>query len=232
MYDYWFTQFDFPDENNQPYRSSGGQMVWNNQLKRNIPNNWTAVPLTATLNFKSGYSFSSSLYKEKGRYKLLTIKNVQDSGISLDVDNYLDDMPMNMPSYCQLKPYDILMSLTGNVGRVGIIYVDNCLLNQRVALAKPTKKELNTFIYFLLQSNNMRKQYETLANGSSQKNLSPVEAENVLIAYNEQIAIKFSSLCANKLKKIVSNLAENQLLIQLRNYLLPLLMNGQAAIAE
>ena len=45
IYDYWFTQFDFPDENGKPYCSSGGKMVWNEQLKRNIPENWNVVPL-------------------------------------------------------------------------------------------------------------------------------------------------------------------------------------------
>ena len=45
IYDYWFIQFDFPDENGKPYCSSGGKMVWNEQLKRNIPENWNVVPL-------------------------------------------------------------------------------------------------------------------------------------------------------------------------------------------
>ena len=232
IYDYWFTQFDFPDENGKPYCSSGGKMVWNEQLKRNIPENWAVVPLSTVFNFKSGFPFSSDLYVTKGRYKLLTIKNVQDNGINLDVDNHINDIPYNVPGYCFLKANDILMSLTGNVGRIGIMYDDGCLLNQRVALAKPVNEDLNSFVYFLLKSDMIRKQYETIANGSSQKNLSPVEAENVLIAYNEQVANHFASSANKYLKTIVSNLLENESLIHLRDWLLPILMNGQATIAD
>lgn len=232
LYDYWFSQFDFPDKNGKPYCSAGGKMVWNEQLKRNIPENWKVVPLSTVLNFKSGFSFSSDLYVTEGKYKLLTIKNVQDSGINLNVDNYINDVPSNVPDYCFLKVNDILMSLTGNVGRIGIMYDSGCLLNQRVALAKSVNEDLHSFVYFLLKSDIIRKQYETIANGSSQKNLSPVESENILIAYNEQIAIHFASVTNKHLKIIVSNLAENEKLIHLRDWLLPMLMNGQATISD
>lgn len=232
LYDYWFSQFDFPDKNGKPYCSAGGKMVWNEQLKRNIPENWKVVPLSTVLNFKSGFSFSSDLYVTEGKYKLLTIKNVQDSGINLNVDNYINDVPSNVPDYCFLKVNDILMSLTGNVGRIGIMYDSGCLLNQRVALAKSVNEDLHSFVYFLLKSNIIRKQYETIANGSSQKNLSPVESENILIAYNEQIAIHFASVTNKHLKIIISNLAENEKLIHLRDWLLPMLMNSQATISD
>lgn len=53
IYDYWFTQFDFPDENGKPYCSSGGKMVWNEQLKRNIPENWNVVPLLKLVSWES-----------------------------------------------------------------------------------------------------------------------------------------------------------------------------------
>ena len=232
LYDYWFTQFDFPDKNGNPYLSSGDQMVWNNSLKKMIPQSWQEVPMSNIFNFESGYPFSSDLYRPDGKYKLLTIKNVQDDGVNLNVDNYIDELPDNMPDYCLLKINDILMSLTGNVGRIGIMYTDNCLLNQRVALAKPNKKEWNSFVYFLLKSDLIRKQYEIIANGSSQKNLSPIEAENIFIAFNPDVVDDFSSLCNKPLTKIISNLKENQELIKLRDWLLPLLMNGQATIDD
>ncbi len=232
LYDYWFTQFDFPDENGEPYRSSGGKMVWNEQLKRTIPDGWTTNHLSDIFTFKSGYSFSSDLYEVSGKYKLLTIKNVQNNGINLNVDNYINVLPDNVPDYCLLKAKDILMSLTGNVGRVGIMYADNCLLNQRVALAEPVNINQRVFVYFLLKSDIIHKQYEMIANGSSQQNLSPIEAEKVIIAYNPEVATKFSTLCNEYLNTIVSNLAENQELINIRDWLLPMLMNGQATIND
>lgn len=232
LYDYWFTQFDFPDKSGKPYRSSGGKMVWNEQLKRTVPDGWTTNPLSDIFTFKSGYSFSSDLYEVSGKYKLLTIKNVQNNGINLNVDNYINVLPDNVPDYCLLKAKDILMSLTGNVGRVGIMYADNCLLNQRVALAEPVNINQRVFVYFLLKSDIIHKQYEMIANGSSQQNLSPIEAEKVIIAYNSEVATKFSTLCSEYLNTIVSNLAENQELINIRDWLLPMLMNGQATISD
>ena len=124
------------------------------------------------------------------------------------------------------------MSLTGNVGRVGIMYADNCLLNQRVALAEPVNINQRVFVYFLLKSDIIHKQYEMIANGSSQQNLSQIEAEKVIIAYNPEVATKFSTLCNEYLNTIVSNLAENQELINIRDWLLPMLMNGQATISD
>ena len=232
LYDYWFTQFDFPNENGQPYRSSGGKMVWNEQLKRTIPDSWTTNPLSDIFTYKSGYSFSSDLYEVSGKYKLLTIKNIQNNGINLNVDNYINILPDNVPDYCLLKAKDILMSLTGNVGRVGIMYTDNCLLNQRVALAEPVNINQRVFVYFLLKSDIIHKQYKMIANGSSQQNLSPIEAEKVIIAYNPEVVTKFSTLCNEYLNTIVSNLAENQELVKLRDWLLPMLLNGQATISD
>lgn len=232
MYDYWFMQFDFPDENGKPYRSSGGTMVWNEQLKRDIPIYWCASSVSLVYEILSGFPFSSEFYVPNGKYKLLTIKNVQDTGINLDVDNCVDQIPSKMPDYCMLKPLDILMSLTGNVGRIGIFYSNNCLLNQRVALVRSRNQEMNGYVYFLLKSDLMRKQLETIANGSSQQNLSPIEAERIIIPYNPVLAIKYSKYANKSLNIIANNLAENERLTQLRNWLLPMLMNGQATIAD
>ncbi len=232
LYDYWFTQFDFPDNNGNPYRSSGGKLVWNDILKKDIPQNWRVIPMSNVFKFESGYPFSSDTYKSYGKYKLLTIKNVQSNGISINVDNYIEELPANLPEYCLLKPNDILMSLTGNVGRIGIMYSNDCLLNQRVALAKPLNKEWNSFVYFLLKSDLIHKQYETIANGSSQQNLSPIEAGNVMIPFSESVTSQFSSICEKHLATIVANLAENQELTNIRDWLLPMLMNGQATIED
>ena len=232
IYEYWFVQFEFPDENGKPYKSSGGKMVWNEQLKKEIPIGWKSTKLSDLFQLKSGYSFSSQSFEGDGKYKILTISNVQDYGISLNSTNYLSNIPENMPSYCLLKEKDILMSLTGNVARVGIMFAHNCLLNQRVALAEPLNKTLNTYIYCLLKSDSIRKRYEAIANGSSQQNLSPIEATNISTAYEPEISTAFSKLCSKYLDAIVLNLKENEELNSLRDWLLPMLMNGQATIED
>lgn len=230
LYDYWFVQFDFPDENGKPYRAAGGEMVWHEQLKREIPKGWDCSPISSVCNIISGYPFQSSSYSESGKYRLITIKNVQDSGINLDANNYIDDLPDNLPDYCVLSSGDILMSLTGNVGRVGLIHADNCLLNQRVALLRPRKDTFKGFVYILFKSKTLRMIMENLSTGTSQKNLSPVDMEKVLIAYNAYTAKKFSHRINPIIDKITMLERENDELIKLRDWLLPMLMNGQARV--
>ena len=230
LYDYWFVQFDFPDENGKPYRTSGGEMVWNEQLKRKIPKGWACSPISSICDIISGYPFQSSSYSESGKYRLITIKNVQDDGINLNIDSFINDLPDNLPDYCILSPGDILMSLTGNVGRVGLMYANDCLLNQRVALLRPTESTLKGFLYMLFKSKLMRIIMENLATGTSQKNLSPVDTGKVLITYNAYTVKKFCHKVNPIIDKITMLERENDELIKLRDWLLPMLMNRQARV--
>lgn len=224
IYDYWFVQFDFPDKNGKPYKSSGGT------FKNGLPIGWNYVPIKNICNILSGFSFQSDDYVQNGKYKLLTIKNVQDTGINLDVDNYINILPENMPDFCKLDIGSILMSLTGNVGRVGILYDSNCLLNQRVSLMQAKNPIMEPFIYCLLKSSKMRYILESSATGTSQKNLSPIEVGNIMIPYDSEIVKNFSKKVTPLIDSIITNLKENNNLTNLRNWLLPMLMNGQATI--
>lgn len=230
FYDYWFTQFDFPNEEGKPYRSSGGVMEWNQQLKREIPKGWVAKSISSLCDILSGYSFSSATYSDKGKYKLITIKNVQDTGINLDVDNHIECLPENIPEFCKLSYGDILMSLTGNVGRVGIMYTKNCLLNQRVALIRPKQSYLSGYLYILFRSAQMRTLMENIATGTSQKNLSPVDTGKILIPYDEKNVDRFCDTINVIIDKITFCQKENHELTELRDWLLPMLMNGQATV--
>lgn len=78
LYDYWFTQFDFPNQDWKTYMSSDGNMFYSEELKCNIPVDWKVTTLDKLIIFLSGFSFSSDLYNKDGVYKLLIIKNVQD----------------------------------------------------------------------------------------------------------------------------------------------------------
>jgi len=232
LYNYWFLQYNFPNQHNMPYKSSGGKIIYNHQLKKEIPENWTVVTLNTLCDILSGYSFQSNDYVDNGKYRLITIKNVQDSGVNLNVDNYINILPTKLPDYCILKPENILMSLTGNVARVGLMYDNNCLLNQRVALIKPKKIQVNSFLYALFKSDAIRTTLESLATGTSQKNLSPIDAGNINIPYSESVVNSFSNFVEDKIKLIVRNSCETLSLCELRDWLLPMLMNGQATIDD
>ena len=227
LYDYWFVQFDFPDQNGKPYKSSGGKMVYNHDLKREIPEGWGVTKLNEVVDLISGYPFSSNDYVTSGKYKLYTIKNVQD-GYTVDkVDNYLDFLPSNMSHECQLRRGDLIMSLTGNVGRVGMVYEDDVLLNQRVLKLNPINKTHKSFIYSFFRSDVTKAHLENMSTGTSQKNLSPIDIGNMMIPFpSESLLSKF----LDNLNMLENNLVENQQLTKLRDWLLPMLMNGQVKV--
>ena len=227
LYDYWFVQFDFPDQNGKPYKSSGGKMVYNPELKREIPEGWGVTKLNEVVDLISGYPFSSNDYVTSGKYKLYTIKNVQD-GYTVDkVDNYLDFLPSNMSDECQLRRGDLIMSLTGNVGRVGMVYEDDVLLNQRVLKLNPINKTHKSFIYSFFRSDVTKAHLENMSTGTSQKNLSPIDIGNMMIPFpSESLLSKF----LDNLNILENNFVENQQLTQLRDWLLPILMNGQVKV--
>ena len=230
LYDYWFVQFDFPDENGRPYKSSGGEMVWNETLKREIPEGWEVKPLNNRLEIKSGFPFKSDTYKTFGRYKIVTIKNVQDGELVTSGCDYIDEIPSRANDYISLKIGDRLISLTGNCGRLCVVCEENLLLNQRVGLLYCDATYLEYF-YNFLNSNAMRTVVDNLANGAAQANLSPVELcktncfippKDILFMYNKK---------ANTIRKaIIQNKCEISLLTKQRDQLLPLLMNGQVSV--
>lgn len=232
IYNYWFLQYEYPKDEENHYNLLKEKFVWNDELKIQLPKNWKVKKVSEIVDLISGYAFSSKEYTEKGKYKLYTIKNVHDGNIVSKVDNYISDIPDSMPNECFLHPNDIVMSLTGNVGRVGLVYEENALLNQRLLKIVPKNNHI-AFIYLLFRSSYMKTLMERLSTGTSQKNLSPVDIGNIkIVVPSESILNKFDEICNSMIYKCVNNLKENQELRCLRDFLLPLLMNGQVGFKD
>ena len=182
LYDYWFVQFDFPNEEGKPYKSSGGEMVWNEKLRKDIPEYWEVKSLSNWLEIKSGFPFKSETYKPIGRYKIITIKNVQDGELVTSGCDYVNEIPSRAKDYISLQIGDRLISLTGNCGRLCVVCEENLLLNQRVGLLCCDAIYLEYF-YNFLNSSTMRTVIDNLANGAAQANLSPVELCKTCLLY-------------------------------------------------
>lgn len=232
LYDYWFVQLDFPDKYDRPYKSSGGKMVWNEMLTRDVPEGWNVEKISSILKIGSGFPFDSNTYLKEGKYKIITIKNVQESKLEINSIDYIDVVPSNIPDFCLLELGDILISLTGNVGRICFVTDKNLLLNQRVGKFLCDLVYKN-FMYLLFQRQEERIRLENISTGSSQKNLSPVDATNEYIAIPPtSILEKFNTFINNVIEKILANQIENNNLNELRNWLLPMLMNGQVTVKD
>ena len=230
LYDYWFVQFDFPNEEGKPYKSSDGEMVWNECMKRNIPANWDCCSLNKWLEIKSGFAFKSETYVPNGKFKVITIKNVQDHHLDTSSCDYVDEVPQGMKEWCALSVNDRLISLTGNCGRLCIVTEDKLLLNQRVGLLS-CKNEYIDFAYLLLSSDEYQILSNNLAKGAAQANLSPIDlCKNYAVLPELNVLQKFN----NQIRPIITNYIQNEIqiaaLTKQRDELLPLLMNGQASI--
>ena len=242
LYDYWFVQFDFPITAAQaaamekprlegkPYRASGGKMIYNDALKREIPEGWKAGKFNELLKIFSGFPFKSTGYIADGKYRIITIKNVQSGNLDLSKADTINDLPDNLPSHSRLQVGDILISLTGNVGRTCCVHEENLLLNQRVGLVRSSRQEPG-YAYFYLSNPGTLSRLERIATGSAQKNLSPIEAMNLdLDIPPPEITADFEDKihCAYMLMN--KNQTENLELEKLRDWLLPMLMNGQVTV--
>ncbi len=231
LYDYWFVQFDFPDENGQPYKSSGGKMKI--EKGKIIPCDWQHVPFNEIMEIKSGFPFNSDSYLDcKGNYKIITIKNVQDHELNLSSTEQINNLPTKLPNYCKLEIFDCLISLTGNVGRICRVHQKNLLLNQRVGKII-SKTNFREWVCRIFDDPYVFKQIQGLANGCAQSNVSPIDIGNLyVIKPTDKIIASYNEIVEPITSMIVCNNRNISVLTEQRDELLPLLMNGQAAITQ
>lgn len=180
---------------------------------------------------ESGFPFHSSMFDENGDYKLVTIKNVQDGFFVPECTDSLSEIPTKVPTHCRLNNGDILLSLTGNVGRVCFVYGENYLLNQRVANLVPIDENNRAFTYFLFRQKDFQNTLIGISRGTAQQNLSPIETKSLEIPIPSQdILDRFANIANPIFQKLVENYNEIKNLSLLRDSLLPRLMNGKIRV--
>ena len=195
-----------------------------------IPKGWRVGTLGELMAFCNGNAFKSSTYVQKGDYKIITIKNVQDAFIDTISTNFINSIPYDVNNDCILNIGDVLISLTGNVGRVGIVFESNLLLNQRVAKIMPHNIETLPFIYYLFRQKEFKEYLENISKGTAQQNLSPVDTLKTKIIINENAIKLFSEIINPLFSKHISLFQQNQVLSALRDLLLPKLMSGEVRV--
>lgn len=214
-YEEWFVKF----------RVNGEQLPIDE--KTGLPVGWERKKLNDVVNIVSGFPFKSSEYVDDGQFKIVTIKNVQDGYFVPITTDTLVEIPQKVKKVQVLETGDIILSLTGNVGRVCLVYGDNYLLNQRVAKLIPNEKSSSGFIYFIMRNDKMITTLENISNGAAQQNLSPINMGNVEVVYPDEITVtKFNKLSDTAVMQICQLYILNQKLKESRDILLPKLMNG------
>ena len=196
-----------------------------------IPEGWRVGKLGDLTEFLNGFAFKSSSFVSKGKYKVITIKAVQDGKLITDSADEIEDLSLNIPSHCVLKIGDILLSLTGNVGRVCIVTQDNLVLNQRVCILNPRNLIDRGYVYTLSRTKLLKTRMINIAKGTAQANLSPVETSKLSIVVPPRYILdKFGIIANEYMSEIISAYQENQRLSSLRDTLLPKLMSGEIKV--
>ena len=222
LYDYWFVQFDFPDENGKPYKSSGGAMVYNENLKRNIPEGWNDGIFADIANITMGQSPDGSSYNETGEGEIF-YQGSTDFGIRFPSVRMYTTSPTRYA-----KQGDILMSVRAPVGAVNIANSDCCIGRGLSAINSMIGSI--TYIYYVVHYLKVRFDNLNTA-GTTFGSITKDELFNlpVVVPSNDMIE-RFEVICKPIFNKQMEIGFEIESLDKQRNELLPLLMNGQASL--
>ena len=221
LYDYWFTQFDFPDENGNPYRASGGQMEWNDVLNRHIPVGWKAKSL-AELMKKNTTAFDYT-----STQPVIDLSVMPSGSIALSQLNTSDNFTTNL---YQMKKGDILFgSIRPYLHKAGFAPCDGVVAGTVHSYSVKNENDYN----FALITVSRNAFFDYAVNVSSGTKMPVVSSDSILaykVPYNNEIVSRFNDIAL--METIASNVQENQKLIELRDWLLPMLMNGQASVED
>lgn len=221
LYDYWFVQFDFPNEEGKPYKSSGGSMVWNEKLKRELPQGWTAANIFDELSVQYGFPFSTDLFTEEPtNIPVVRIRDILENSVSAYSREEADEK-------YKLQKQDLLIGMDGNFHMN--YWNDNVsYLNQRSVRLRANPNSTVSILQARYDIAPYIKAKELRAKGSTVGHLSDKDLKElfVLVSPNADFRNKFDSILA----EIIENRCEIESLTKQRDELLPLLMNGQATI--
>ena len=221
LYDYWFVQFDFPNEEGKPYKSSGGVMVWNEKLKREIPEGWKVANVFDELSVQYGFPFSTELFTEEPtNIPIVRIRDILENSVSAYSEEEVDEK-------YKLQKQDLVIGMDGNFHMN--YWNDNVsYLNQRSVRLRTKSKSTVSIMQAKYDIAPYIKAKELRAKGSTVGHLSDKDLKElfVLVSPNADFRNKLDSILA----EIIENRCEIIELTKQRDELLPLLMNGQASV--
>ncbi len=234
IYDYWFVQFDFPDQNGKPYKSSGGKMVYNEELKREIPEGWEVKRLGDLGNFKNGVNYDPSNPGEIA-CPIINVRNISASSYFLkneDLDIiYLNDSDVRKYS---VHEDSIIIARSGIPGATRLIadFQENTLYCGFAIHYQLDNVDIKLPVFFYLKS--IERVIKEGSGGTILKNVNQAtlnglkialpSSNNFIESFNKRISPMFMKI--NLIQK------ENQKLAALRDWLLPMLMNGQVTVSS
>lgn len=239
IYDYWFVQFDFPTPSpsgragvGSPYKASGGKMVWSEELKREIPEGWDVKQLKDFAKTGSGGTPLSTVkaYYENGTIPWINSGEVNEPFI-VKAEKFITEEGLNNSSAKLFKKGTILMAMYGaTAGKVSLMDIAACT-NQAICAINTNEEFYRIYIKYGLED--LYRYLVNLSSGSARDNLSQDKIRDLkFVIPQTEILQHFHETVNTFMMKILVNMKENQKLTELRDWLLPMLMNGQIKIKD
>ncbi|WP_291094555.1 restriction endonuclease subunit S [Empedobacter sp. UBA6745] len=224
LYKQWFVDFEFPNEEGQPHKSSGGGMVFNEELEKEIPEGWEVGKLKDVCKVLNGFAFDSDFYSFENGIKVLRGENVTERALRWDTLKYYDGEMSPRIEKCFLKTNDIVIGMDGSkVGKNWSLVGEHelpMILAQRVACLR-SDTQIQNFIYQSLINLNFEYYCSQVHTGTSIPHISSKQIENFELIIPIKGLISLFENTISKLRDIINiHVSENQKLTQLQSLLL------------
>ncbi len=230
IYDYWFVQYDFPDENGKPYRTSGGAVEWNAQLKREIPKGWTVVELSSIENnIVTGKTPATSNEKfYNGQIPFITIGDIRGNTFIVSTEQSLSEAGANSQKNKYIHEDALCVTCIATPGLIGFT-TQLSQTNQQINSIVCQNVENRSYLYFAL--NDYFKHSFGAKIGATFANMNKDDFSTIKVVQPlRNVKIKFYEATKSIFEKMKQCSKENHALTALRDWLLPMLMNGQATV--
>ena len=226
LYDYWFVQFDFPDSRGKPYKSSGGHMTYNDVLKREIPNLWKNSNILAIADVLGGGTPTKKNAEFwGGTIPYFTPTDAGGSIFKFSTTDYITDSGLIGSSTKLFDRYTIFITARGSVGKLVITGVEMAM-NQSCYALRSKKDISHVFLFFLAKE--LIHHLQVKSSGSVFDSIVSNDIELTELAIPPiDLIQQFSAITEPLFEKVSINTKENERLAELRDWLLPMLMNGQ-----
>jgi type I restriction enzyme S subunit len=240
IFDYWFVQYDFPNEDGKPYKSSGGKMIYSEVLKRSVPVGWKVAELRDYLTTNRGVSYSGKEIINAG-VPMINLNSFNADG-TFKIQGTKSFSGIYSSSKI-LKPYDLVMCNTqqtaldprkdiiGKTFLVPDIFKTEIISSHHVTTINVKEKDLKFYLYKLFNTEYFHRYISGYSSGTS---ILGLNIEGVLSYWtdipNNELLSRFKDIVINVEKQKNRIIKENQQLTQLRDWLLPMLMNGQITV--
>lgn len=226
LYDYWFVQFDFPDANGKPYRSSGGKMVYNPTLKRKIPEGWEIKTLLDIATYTNGVACQNKRpIKDEEKLRVIKIKEMHN-GFTEDTE-YVSS---NIPEKVKVYNGDVLFSWSASL-EVMLWGLGAGGLNQHIFKVTSDTYPREYYYHQLLDYvEHFKKIAEARKTTMGHITQDHLEQSKIVVPQTDEIILNFQQITKLNFDKIIAAQEENIELATLRDFLLPMLMNGQVTV--